>query len=358
MKMGCVGLMGAVRAPAVLVTLLVGTGGGGLLGCSTPVDLAAVEEQRTRSIQRFDHFQALAWNGSVVVAAGSGGTLLTSRDQGESWTREPLPNDASIVALATCPDQRFVALDFYRRVFVGDAAGRTWTAQPLQDDFTPLALTCDPLNRAWVVGSYSTMVRSSPALDRWTAVSSGEDVILTAVQFVDRDHGFVLGEFGSVFSTRDGGESWQTMPALADDFYPYAAYFSDPLTGWVSGLSGAVLHTQDGGLTWQAQANRTETAFYALVPVSGRLLGLGAGGLVGEFTDLGWTAVGRVANTPFLTAGVALGPDRVLAAGGAGSLQPLQLDPPDPRATRQGSLEADARPARAAPAEALGRSGS
>lgn len=298
-----------------------------LAACVQAPDLGSAKAERERPVQRYDNFQAAASNGKQLVSAGGGGVLVTSSDGGASWSRVQLPAPSSIVGMSACADGRFAALDFYRKVWVGDALGANWQPRPIEVDFNPVAIACDAQNRLWVVGSFSTILSSSDQGQTWNAQPPGDDAILTTVQFLDAQLGFIGGEFGTLLVTSDSGATWTKQPGLPDDFYPYALHFADAQSGWVSGLAGAILHTQDGGKTWTRQANDGGAAMYALLDVGDQLLGVGAGGQVLKLTGEQWSPLEHVPRFPsYLAAGAPLEAQAVLVAGAAGALGVLRLE--------------------------------
>lgn len=221
-----------------------------LAGCEAPLMMDGVEAAMQRPIHRTDRFQAVARKGSSVVAVGNQGVIVRSLDRGESWKRVVLPGWPALIDVQACPNGNFVALAFAPAVFVSTDDGATWTERSIPTSESPQAMTCAPDNRIWVVGAFTTRWTSADAGVTWVESTNDDDALLTTVQFFDAHNGVITGEFGTVMKTRDGGETWETMPQLVDEFYPQAAYFSDPQTGWISGLGGVILHTSDGGETW------------------------------------------------------------------------------------------------------------
>lgn len=300
----------------------------GLVACVQAPDLSAIEAGKARAVQRSDQFQAAASDGRQRVSAGGGSVLVTSVDGGKTWAREMLPPPSSVVAMSACPDGTFVALDFYRKVWIGDRAGGAWKPKAIDGDFNPIDIACDPQNRLWVVGSYSTVLMSADLGQTWAAQPPGEDAILTNVQFVDAEHGYIAGEFGTLLVTADAGVTWTRQAGLPEAFYPYAMNFTDARTGWLSGLAGSVLHTVDGGLTWTAQSNAAAAPLYALLPVGDALFGVGGGGKVFRLEGDSWTLVPGAPRFPAdLAAAAALAPQALLVAGGSGALAVVDVLP-------------------------------
>jgi photosystem II stability/assembly factor-like uncharacterized protein len=132
-----------------------------LAGCMQAPDLAVIKSEAAKPVLRTDSFQSAASNGKVLVAGTSSGVLVTSADGGRSWARQALAGSASVIALTNCPDGSFVGLDFYRKLWLGDAQGQQWSAKPLDKGLNALAVTCDAKGRLWVVGSNTTLLASS-----------------------------------------------------------------------------------------------------------------------------------------------------------------------------------------------------
>lgn len=292
-----------------------------LAACVQAPDFGPVQAERAKPVQRHDSFQAASSNGKVLVAGTASGAIVVSADAGRSWTRQTLEAPASVIALAACPDGGFVGIDFYRKLWVGDAAGAQWKALPLDKKVDPMAVTCDAKGRVWVAGSHSTVLSSNDRGATWTKQDFGEDAILTTIQFVDEQHGFITGEFGTVMATADGGASWAPLPAIPGDFYPYSTVFTDTQRGWASGIGGVILHTADGGKSWAPQVNPSAAPMYSLLRQGDELYGLGAGGQMVVLKGESWERFDHGLAVPaYLTSGAVLDANSLLVAGAAGAL--------------------------------------
>ena len=87
-------------------------------GCEAPLNLVGVEQERERLLHRYDQFQAVADNGSVLVVVGAGGTVLTSRNQGLDWQRTQLDGMPSLIGVTACPDGTLGALDPRNKLWI------------------------------------------------------------------------------------------------------------------------------------------------------------------------------------------------------------------------------------------------
>ena len=86
---------------------------------------------------------------------------------------------------------------------------------------------------------------------------------LFGTHFVDADNGWAVGAFGTIFRTRDGGESWHPQVSNTTEQL-FSVAFADAEHGWITGGSGLVLHTTDGGDTWQAQKSGTDRHLFVI----------------------------------------------------------------------------------------------
>jgi photosystem II stability/assembly factor-like uncharacterized protein len=293
-----------------------------LAGCEAPLVLDNVAAQRDATTQRYDLFQATATNGNAIVVVGSGGVVITSGDDGSTWSRQALTGAPFLLDVTACSDHQFVALAARNQIWIGDAAGQAWRAAPI-DTFEALqAVACDPRGRIWIVGSFSTIWRSNDLGESWAETSMDEDLHLTTIQFIDENNAFMTGEFGDIIRTQDGGESWENLEPLADEFYPQAAYFRDTETGWIVGLNGTIWSTVDGGQSWSQQSTGTTAPLYGIAANEAGLFVVGGFGTVLASSPAGdWTRVDHGKPIRFYLRGVLpLDDHRLLAVGGAGAL--------------------------------------
>jgi len=291
-----------------------------LAGCNVAANLDAVSTSKKAPIQRSDQFQSVAANGKLLVGVGSNGVIVSSDNDGATWKRTVLPGVSSLIGLAVCPDGSWAALDFYRKVWVADAAATKWDVRELATKANPLAIACDSKGQYWVVGSRTTLMSSADKGASWKAQDFGEDAILMSIQFLDADNAIITGEFGNLLTTKDGGNSWQHGKKIPNDFFPHAALFTDTRTGWVSGLAGVILHTTDGGNNWVKQPGGVGAPMYALLKHKGDMFAMGINGLVLKLTAGEW-ALTEQRPAPYLRSALSLGDKGMLIAGGAGALQ-------------------------------------
>jgi len=298
-----------------------------LVGCEAPLNMAGVDSARENPIHRTDRYQAIATHGSNVVVVGNQGIIISSPDFGTTWRRVELSDWPALIDVTVCPDGRFVALAFAPMIFVSDDSGISWTARPIPSTENPQALTCAPNNRIWVVGAFTNRWSSTDGGATWLEATDDEDAILTTVQFFDANSGVITGEFGTVMTTTNGGETWNRMPVLVEEFYPQATYFRDPETGWIAGLGGVILHTSDGGENWVSQETETVVPLYGLEDIAGTVFAVGGEGTLLKLKDNVWRAVNHGKRIRlYIRAIRALDSARAIIAGVGGTLHIVDID--------------------------------
>jgi photosystem II stability/assembly factor-like uncharacterized protein len=291
-----------------------------LQGCNSSAGIDPVSEPRINTASRNDQFLASAANANTWIIVGLNGVVVSGDTAGTRRKRMVLPENASLLGAAACPDGTFAALDFYRKVWISDADASSWAARELKTTSNPLALTCDPRGRLWVVGSNSSILRSADSGKTWSESNQGNDVQFTTIQFVDADFGIIAGEFGAFLTTMNGGATWQERPKVSADFYPYTALFADRNIGWIAGVAGSLMATTDGGKTWIKQQNPANVSMYGLAKHAGRIFALGDNGRMLRLGARGWVAFEHGQPVfSFLRSAISLDPEHMLICGGAGA---------------------------------------
>ncbi len=300
----------------------------GLSACEAPLDLEQVEQEATRSVHRFDHFKGLARNGSTVVAVAERGTLLVLPAGSTRFHRIEFDTPASFMAVTTCPDGRFVALDSRRTVRISDDAASNWQSVPVPTEETLMSLACDREGRIWVGASFSTLLHSDDDGRTWKSQNQEEDLQFTALQALADGTVVAAGEFGTVMFSSDGGTRWERTEPIPDDFYPLGIHFLDRQQGWVCGLGGTVWRTTDGGRSWSMEETDTVRPLYGFTELGERIFLLGDNGTLLERRGQRWQRVTALTGvTPYLIAAVSLDDSRLLLAGGSGTLLTVEVGP-------------------------------
>ncbi len=131
--------------------------------------------------------------------------------------------------------------------------GNTWTVQSSGYELTLQAVNFTDTSNGWVVGQLGIILNTNDGGSAWTV--QGKDTALgqnlIKVHFDNSSDGWIITERGSFsLRTTDGGNTWNRR--FFENTLPRSdAFFLDERRGWVSFRSGAVFSTTDGGDSWE-----------------------------------------------------------------------------------------------------------
>jgi len=235
-----------------------------------------------------DHSQLLAINETLdlrdvaagngtVVAVGSGGVILTSSDNGNSWRRIPddLNGRGSTINSITFGSNSFVAVGEFAQITTSYDNGTTWNPISTLDVFDDLkgvaygALGTGQ-NVFVAVGTDGAIITSENLGANWSAQISGlanngsgavlhTVVVGTTAAAVPQI--LAAGEFGTLLASFDSF-SWSsrlvsvssaTLRGVARGNATFVAVGGDPAT-IDAPASASIVSSPDNGLTWSARS--------------------------------------------------------------------------------------------------------
>jgi photosystem II stability/assembly factor-like uncharacterized protein len=285
--------------------------------------------------------RALHADGETVWAVGDAGTVLVSRDAGQSWTAVDVPVPADFRAVAVegetvrllggqavpgHPDARGRAV-----ILRSDDGGETFTQAPAPPGGAlyggafqgPAAVVFGEASPDAPGGLWRTVTGGR----MWTAVESAQNGYLLGGDFRGIQLGYVVGGGQRVMSVRGLAEPQLHPPEVPSQRVLRAAALADGGTCWAAGDDGLLLRSRPGDLPWLPQklplpAATGRLADLETVCASGESLYAGGGLLAAGFRSedagaswkcLAWPLPGPV--HAMATAG-----DALLAAGDAGRI--------------------------------------
>ena len=297
-----------------------------LAACEAPLNLEQVKAEGERDFRRYDLLQAAAHSSDNVFIASSVGAVISSSDSGESWQRTELAGHPPLIDITACPSGDFHALDSERRVWSRGGDG-SWSSAAVDTPENTLSIHCAPNGRLWVSASFGTLYWTEGDTSQWTEYSLYEDLQFTAVRFVDENVGFALGEFGTVITSTDGGDNWEMLDPIPNEFYPMAVDFLDADNGWTGGLDGVVWQTSDGGASWTRQQSVTPSPIYNIHASASGVFAVGGSGKLVQLKGGEWGAMpGAPEVLAFMRAIETLDNGSLLVAGGGGLMAVIPAD--------------------------------
>jgi ELWxxDGT repeat protein len=161
----------------------------------------------------------VAYAGARIVAVATGGVILNSDDNGQTWQKI----------------NSGVGYDFGRVQFTDSKTGYIMGQAP------PILKTEDGGN-TWFPLAWLPQPQYASSLSNMYFVSASVGYVVTTGNAYNPS---------SIFKTTDGGRSWNELSYTSYTSNFYSAWFTDVNTGFICGSSGTLLHTIDGGNTWQ-----------------------------------------------------------------------------------------------------------
>ncbi|MDF0729509.1 YCF48-related protein [Pseudomonas entomophila] len=202
----------------------------------------------------------LARAGQRLVAVGAHGLIVVSDDAGRSWRQVPVPVSVTLTAVDFPTPTEGWAVGHAGSVLHTRDAGESWQLQLDGKAAAQRMLDALPKDAA-----------QDPALQAQQRlaerfVKEGPDKPLLAVHFSDARHGIVAGAFGLLLSTADGGQTWQSWVERSDnpDGYHLYAIAQSGTRIYVAGEQGVLLASVDGGGHFQRLETPYQGSFFAL----------------------------------------------------------------------------------------------
>lgn len=177
------------------------------------------------------------------------GAVLRSVDLGTKWEATRIATEGKLRDIAFLDEKRgIIAADAGTLWMTGDG-GRTWTARKLDTD-DPLTSVANVGELVWVGGYGGTVFHSPDAGATWNRQPTTATRAIKDIFFLDENHGWAVGWVGLILRTTDGGRTWQEVRSGTTGWTLASIRFRDPENGWIVGPFGQILRSRDGGLTW------------------------------------------------------------------------------------------------------------
>lgn len=155
----------------------------------------------------------------LAVVVGGFGTVLRSRDSGESWE----------------------TLEFDWEAVLGD-----FLEPHLYD------VVVDEAGVITLIGEFELILRSADGGDTWQTIHKGESTLFSLF-LLDSGVGFAVGQKQKILKTVDGGATWESVgpTATADAPNLLSVWSSTQGEVVITGMR-AMLRSSDSGLSWRA----------------------------------------------------------------------------------------------------------
>ena len=231
-------------------------------------------------------------DGSLAVAVGSAGTVLTSEDSGQTWIERNSGSSANLTSVAfDAGTGRTIAVGREGTVLVSGDGGQSWTARKSGSSVWLSSVAFNAgTGRAIAVGERGTVLTSGDAGQSWTGRNFGLSAWLKHVAF-DADTGRVIavGDDSTVYTSDDTGLSW-TMRYSGSVPYLWSVVLDASTARAIAvGSDGTTLTSDDAGVTWTERNSGSSAGLNAVAfdTDSGLAIAVGEGGTVLTSSDSG-----------------------------------------------------------------------
>lgn len=268
---------------------------------------------------------AMSGDGSVMVAAAYSDGVLTSPDQGITWTPKVDVKLGIIEAVTVSTDGSLVAVVASGALWMSADQGQHWTyCSGIPRHSGTRSLACSSDGSRLVVADYAyqqigsiwtsqdrgvTWVeRTSAGVRQWKDVASSGDGLKMAAAVVG----------GSLWTSTDGGATWTECAGTLGQSWQSITCSQDGLSLAAAAYQGGIWRSLDGGTIWSLCQGTQGKSWSSLVSsgTGDKLAAVGPNGSVWTSLDQGSTWVERSATQggKWLSLASSLDGSRLIAA--------------------------------------------
>ena len=204
---------------------------------------------------------------NTAIGVGSDGEAYKTVDGGQTWNDYGLNIYDDVEAVADAGNNTLYAAGLDTLIMKSTDLGDSWNKLTAPDipeiNFTDLYFVDDKTGVV-IGGGGSTephILRTGDGGDQWTKVASPVQEALNSIAFVEDSIGFICGNNATLLKSTDSGRTWMqqtvNIPSgfIIDNLE--AIRMQDAQNGVLVGSQGLVFTTSDGGSTWNYVQNRT-----------------------------------------------------------------------------------------------------
>ena len=293
---------------------------------------SASGEVGDQAFMPWDSFYSVSRNVSGRwFVVGAGGTLLSSANQGLTWSRRTFGQvypfggpDLYSVRFAKDGIHGWISGE-NGLILYTDNGGRSWVIQHSGAPDDLYRITPIDARRAVAVGARGALLYTEDGGKSWERKKQQTDFTFFDVTFSDPFNGWVVGEFETVLHTSDGGRTWEVQKGAKRSSFESPAFFSvcfrDNTQGWITGQGGGIFHTADSGRTWSLIVSSGKSDMYACTFSNERLLAAGDDGVLRIVTvDAGAERVSEIQPSHALLTDLSVAGGEGFAVGFGGAI--------------------------------------
>ncbi len=238
--------------------------------------------------ERADLFTVIA-EGARVLATGTFGTIVLSRDAGASWETPQTGTDEPLYAAAYGPGEEIWVVGRRGVVLHSNDGGRRFARSPTPFDRAFFGVLPVAPQEALVTGDFGLQLVRDADAGVWRCVPREQDLVLGRIVAAGSDAAMVA-EFGTIERLPGGRLPGRAgaLTGVPEDIYLFDLWFdARGQVGIAVGLAGTVLRTEDGGDHWAPVAANLEADLYGVGGSGDRVVVVGERGVVAISDDRG-----------------------------------------------------------------------
>jgi photosystem II stability/assembly factor-like uncharacterized protein len=224
------------------------------------------------------------------LVVGAAGALLTSNDNGKTWTRTQLAQIypfswLDLFSIRFAPDRVNGWISGEQGLILRTTdAGKTWQKQ--QSGVVDNLYRVAPVDAqsAVAAGVNGALLSTHNGGQTWQVSRQKNGFAFFDIAATDASNAWAIGEFETILHSSDGGKTWTAQSGGKRGNFRQPAYFTvrfrDNMHGWVTGQGATLLVTSDGGKTWQPVVSPTPSSMFGTVFTDGRFWMAGDDGVL------------------------------------------------------------------------------
>ncbi len=257
----------------------------------------------------------LSWLHSVYFISeekgwivGSNGTFLYTNDAGKTWLKKKKFTEDTILDVHFFDNKNGWILCERNIYSLGDKSpayllktsngGETWDRVEFVEGTGRERISgffFDKSEVGFAVGEAGSIFSNPVEKLVWKKQSSPSRFLLLDGSFQDSSNGCLIGAGGSIFFTKNGGETWNSPIVSGNPKNRFnSIFFANSKTGWVAGSEGKIFFSSNGGRLWREQKSNvtndlTDIAFFD----SSRGFAVGNDGIIAQTQNGGnvWRSI-------------------------------------------------------------------
>jgi photosystem II stability/assembly factor-like uncharacterized protein len=225
-------------------------------------------------------FYDVATAGTRIVAVGERGHIMYSDDNGVSWSQADVPMRVSLTAVCFPTAEKGWAVGHDAVVLHTVDGGKTWVKQLDGFEVNKLELTLYQelvKNKEIELAQADETLKEDLTFELEELQYKVEDFEIDSKDgpwkplldlWFDADgHGIVIGVFGTILSTDDGGQTWQSISDHISnpDGFHYKNITQAGSVLIIGGEIGNLYRSMDNGLSWEQLDSPSEASYFGMI---------------------------------------------------------------------------------------------